>query len=145
MDKKFSIQWHDPEGIGFWLRGITPDGSFYGELMCAYSDPKRTAGTTVDGQLPPAVWAQCQRLINGLCHVRHVPDTQWTGQLACWTETISAPQILFRYCIGDEVKSAEAKQFLVLKRLLDDQLEAQTRQLMEFSTKTHKKPSDRTW
>ena len=141
MERKYSVEWEDPQGMGFWLRGIKPDGSFYGELMYAYGDRQRRAGTTVEGQLPPEVWTVCRGMIEVISRVRYAPDTQWSGQLACWTEELSAREIMFRYCLGDEARSDAAKQFLLLKRVLDGQLHDQCQQLIAFSRKTHNRVS----
>jgi type II secretory pathway component PulJ len=135
--KRYSLQWHDPQGMGFWIRGINPDGSFYGEIMYAYGDPARSAGTTVSGQISSADWAECQKLIDGM----HIPEPfaniNWDGQLSSWTESNSTPQILFRYRLGDEERSVEARHFLKLKRTIELHLSDQYQRLKEFSQKTH--------
>ena len=60
MEQKYSIRWNDLQGMGFWLRGIKPDGSFYGELEYAYGDPARCAGTFVEGHITAEDWTECQ-------------------------------------------------------------------------------------
>jgi hypothetical protein len=140
MDTKYSIQWNDPVGMGFWIRGIKPDGSFYGEIMYAHGDRKRSAGTLVEGQIPPADWKECLQIIRGIGQKRSVPDaTHWMGQLASWTETIAKPSILFRYCRDDETNSRDAKSFLELKRFVERQLPETGHRLKEFSNRAHNK------
>lgn len=135
--KKISIQWNDPQGMGFWLRGIKPDGSFYGELMYAYGDPARRAGTTVEGQIPVKDWTVCQDLIRKCSSLDRPSGQNWVGQLASWSETISSPDILFQYDTGDEENSTTARAFLELKRTVEKQLSEQSTALVEFSKKSH--------
>ncbi len=144
MEKKISIQWHDPQGMGLWIRGIRPDGYFYGELEYAYGDPSRRAGTTVVGTIPPDRWAKCQELIARCAPPPASRNKQWVGQLAAWTNDFPTPDILLQYEPGDERDSDAARAFLELKAVMDDQLEEQAAELVEFSKKTHNKEPEAT-
>jgi len=135
--KKISIQWNDPLGMGFWLRGIKPDGSFYGELMYAYGDPARRAGTTVEGHIPTEDWTTCQELIKKCSSSSCPPEEKWVGQLASWSDSLSKPDILFQYQTGDEENSSTAEAFLELKRTVEKHLSEQSAALVEFSKKSH--------
>ena len=139
METKISIQWSDRQGMGFWLRGVRPDGSYYGELEYAYDDPLRRAATTVVGRIPDADWAKCQALLEQFTKPISAKRQHWVGQLASWTTQFATPVILFQYKPGDENDSQAAKAFLEIRAIVESSLSEEAAALVEFSKKTHNK------
>jgi hypothetical protein len=120
MQPKFALLWRrdGPEGIEWFLRGILPDGSFYGSIH--HYSRRKAAG--VDGLLPAADWAQCREIL-GRFEVRPpFPPGPCFALLARWFETLSFPEILFKYEPGDEATSEDARAFLQLKILLEKEV-----------------------
>ena len=138
MDKKFSIQWYDSKGMGFWLRGVKHDGSYYGELEYAYGDPSRAAGTAIVGEIADADWARLQPLLARFTTPVPTKREHWVGQLASWTDNFVTPEILFQYELGDELTSDIARTFLEIRAIVAECLSEQAAGLIEFSKKTHR-------
>jgi hypothetical protein len=135
---KYSVQWDDPHGFGFWVRGIQSDGVYYGELQYAIGDEKRCAGTWIEGKLSEADWVRCQSHIAEMCHSTTNCPITWQGQLATWTTSISSPTIIFRYNTGDEARSRAASAFIGMKSLLLRAMHPMCETLMAFAKARHR-------
>ena len=141
---KISIQWYNSQGMGFWLRGIKPDGSFYGELIYAYADPERRVGTTVEGRIPADDWSTCQDLVRQSSSPDRPAKQKWVGQLATWSESISSTDNLFQNETGDEENSTTAKALLELKATVEKHLSEQSKAFVEFIKKSHNRAMEGT-
>ena len=138
-DLKYSVQWNDPQGFGFWIRGIRPDGFYYGELHYAFGDATRRAATMIEGSLSTSDWARGQSLIGVVCRLTTSCAVTWTGQLASWTTSSASPTILFRYNPGDESQSLAARAFIELKSLLLSMMQEKCDRLANFARTAHQK------
>lgn len=120
MRPTYTLIWRrdSSEGIKWYIRGIRPDGSFYGEVLCM----ARQRATSVDGHLPPDAWQRCQEILR-LFEAR---DALLPGAcfalLARWSDSLGQAEVLFKYNLGDEVSCADAQAFVELKGHLEKEI-----------------------
>jgi hypothetical protein len=110
------------EGIAWFVRGIKPDASFYGELRFDSPSPSKRKATFVDGNISKEDWPRVQELLS--LFNTPVPEPKLCfASISKWDGTsLSNAQITFQYNLGDELKSDEAQHFLELHELLEKEL-----------------------
>lgn len=119
MQATFALLWHPKEenGIHWYIRGIRPDGSFYGEAR----SPR--AGIFVEGQIPPDDWARCTAILDQIASGPPIePVSQWTARIGRWRKSLSDCEIVRGYRHGDETETEEGALFFELKGLLEKQV-----------------------
>jgi len=121
-EKKYVITWSNREGINWYIRGIKPDGSFYGEILYMSSSPSKRCATFVEGQIPPEDWRICQDLISQLAPFSQGHEKKHFGLLGCWTTSLGVSTIIFTYDAGDEMVSDDARRFLEIKAIVEKEV-----------------------
>ena len=100
--KTYIVKWHDAPGQCRWfLRGIHPDGTFYGTVIVESEHRE----LSVTGQLPAEVLEPFLRLVEAL---RDEPGKQgidgpWQGMLA--EAPLNNPRILFQHSGGEKANA----------------------------------------
>src|SRR5882724_3934085 len=121
METNYILQWRldESEGIRWFIRGIKPDGSFYGEVSYHNSTaPTRSWSTFVDGQLSPEDLSRCNAIFTEFSNSEFIKPEKIFGALSRWTKTISKPTHLFCYEQGTEAKNLKARRFLELHEII---------------------------
>lgn len=123
MDRQYSIVWTEPEGISWFIRGIHPDGSFYGDIRYDSACPALRLGAVIEGVIPPEDWLKCRKLISKITELANPPSTALSaGVLGFWTDSLGNPTIIFRYNPGDETASECAQLFCDLKTTIESEV-----------------------
>jgi hypothetical protein len=118
----FALLWSpwDAHGTRGYLRGIRPDGSYYGEVLWLEQDPDRRQLVNVHGQIGDDVWPRCQHILEQIGLGPAIePSPSWIARLARWRTSLSDAEIVAGYAPGDEVKLEPARLFLELLTLLE--------------------------
>ena len=123
---KYAFRWKTDgsEGIAWYIRGIKPDASFYGELRFDSPDPTKRKITFLEGKISKNDWLRIRDLLlffntpvtNPGLHPCFALIAKWEGT------NLGNAQITFQYNLGDESKSEQAKRFLELHDLLEQEV-----------------------
>ena len=137
MEYIYSLIWKGDgsEGIAWHIRGIEPDGSFFGEIR--FDSPnleKRKMGSAI-GIIPNKDWRRCCEILEEfsklpidkssikLISAKTTPMP--IGNYASlWRrdESYRVLDIPLKYNLGDEKKSRKARLFLELKEILEKEI-----------------------
>jgi hypothetical protein len=120
MPPKFALLWRrdGSNGVKWNLRGLRPDGSFYGSI---HEMPRRKA-TSVDGALEATDSVRCQEILRQLGTRPATPPGPCFALLARWESSPSDAEIILKYDVGDERTSEDARAFLELTALLEKEI-----------------------
>ncbi len=119
MDATFAIVGHPQadRDVHWYIRGIKPDGTFYGEARSP------AAIVNVEGQIPADDWERCRIILNQIASGPPVtPSNKWDVRIGRWRTSLADADIVAGYEHGDEHRSNEGKMFLELKLLLEKQI-----------------------
>ncbi len=118
MSTSHCIKWyHGTDPLYCWfIRGIKPDRSFYGEINAFCSNGGR--GVTVTGSLSASDHARLLLLVSEIEDAATVDesDEPWKGLLA--EGPVMQPRIIFRYRGGGKEPSSAEAAFLAIIDLL---------------------------
>ena len=110
------------EGIAWRIRGILPDGTFYGELRFDSGDPAKRKLTFLEGSISSEDWPRVQELLS-FFNTPVLSENPSFAIIAKWEGmSLNDGQVTFRYNLGDEALSEDAKRFLELHDLLEKEV-----------------------
>jgi hypothetical protein len=117
MQPNFALLWRrdGSEGVKWYIRGIRPDGTFYGEVL----HTARRRASWVEGRLTGVDAKRCRDILDTFAARPALPPSTCFALLARWFTTLGTAEVVFKYEVGDEEMSSDARAFLELKRLLD--------------------------
>ena len=134
MEYIYSLIWKadGSEGIAWHIRGIEPDGSFFGEIRFDSTIPeKRKMGSAI-GIIPKGNWRRCCEILDEFSSLP-IDKTQmkWTSKpgptrfyASLWRRDKSyrVLDVPLAYNLGDEKNSRKARLFLELKEILEKEI-----------------------
>jgi hypothetical protein len=125
METKFALSWRrdSSEGVSWFIRGIKPDASFYGEILFHSKDPAKRKATFVQDSIPQSDWPRCQRFLETFASQSAIEPRQCFASLWRWSGTsMSNGVLVYQYNLGDERDSEAARQFRELTDILEKRL-----------------------
>jgi hypothetical protein len=129
----YVLHWRrsDRPGISWYIRGLKPDGSFYGSIRneLPEDDPRRSEGAgygaSIEGVLPADDDARCREIIETIRSDHGDVYLDRCASIAVWSAPGSGPYeapIIFLYEPGDEAHSVDARLFLELIEIVERQV-----------------------
>jgi hypothetical protein len=122
MQPSFALLWRrdGSEDIKWYIHAIQPDGSFYGSIRHL----ARRRATGVSGTLSAEAAARCRQITARFHDRPTLSPGPCFALLARWVGSMSHAEIVFKFEPGDEATSEDAREFLGLKGLLEEQISA---------------------
>src|SRR5215211_6901775 len=107
MDDTFAILWHaKASGDYFYIRGVKPDGTFYGERRTP------TEISNVGGQISAEDWTRCCAILDKIASGPPItPSPGWSARIGRWGNSLLDAEIVAGYGHGDEEGSDFARIF----------------------------------
>ncbi|PQO33397.1 hypothetical protein C5Y96_11155 [Blastopirellula marina] len=120
------LRWHPPQqgsGLGemWFLRGIHPDGSYYGEIHVRIQG--KLVGTSVQGAISASQRHEIGELIKSLSQYEpsvRLPSGSWNGLIA--TGPIGSPVVVLKYAAAECPHKEIADKFARIVTLVEPHL-----------------------